>query len=157
MKSVIRLIISGPALAILLLSVPAWGEQVRPTFHSYLTTEGANKQPAMDQKEHFECSDTIYVVVEVTAPERQQASEHLLIVKWFNPDGKLQERTRFEFNSYGKGTRVWAWLRLSGSTGASVGRMFDPAFGMSEFIGDWRAEVYIDDKKHSTLKFDVLC
>ena len=111
----------------------------------------------MEEKEHFECSDTIYAVIEVTAPERQQASEHLLVVNWFNPNGKLEQRTRFEFNSYGKGTRVWAWLRLSGSTGAAIGQMFDPSFGMSEFIGTWRAEFIIDDDKLANHHFEVLC
>lgn len=128
-----------------------------PSFRSYLTGEGSQNRPRSEAQNDFECSDTIYIVVEVTDPVRQEPGEHLLIVDWFNPVSKLQEKTRIEFKSYGKGTRVWAWLRLSGSTGASIGQMFDPSFGMSEFIGKWRAEVRIDDEKLATHHFDVLC
>lgn len=128
-----------------------------PSFRSYLTGEGGQNRPRGNAQNDFECSDTIYIVVEVTDPVRQKPSNHMLIVDWFNPGPKLQEKTRIEFKSYGKGTRVWAWLRLSGSTGASIGQMFDPSFGMSHFIGKWRAEVRIDDKKLDTHLFDVLC
>ncbi len=128
-----------------------------PSFRSYLTGEGSPNRPRGSAQNDFECSDTIYIVVEVTDPVRQKTSEHLLIVDWFNPGPKLQEKTRIEFKSYGKGTRVWAWLRLSGSTGTSMGQMFDPSFGMSQFIGKWRAEVRIDGKKLDTHHFDVLC
>ena len=142
----------------LLVGQPAWAAQDKPTFRAYLTTTQANSnRPRTIAQEHFECSDTIYVVIEVTAPDRQQASDHLLIVNWLNPADKLQEKTRVEFKSYGKGTRAWAWLRLSGSSGASIGQMFDPSFGMSEFIGKWRAEISIDKKKLKTIRFDVLC
>lgn len=145
------------AFSSLLISNSVAAKQVEPTFKSYLAPEAGKSRPAAKASDHFECSDTIYAVVEVTAPERQQASKHLLIVNWFNPSDSLQERTRVEFHSYGKGTRVWAWLRLSGSTGAAVGQMFDPSFGMSEFIGKWHAEFMIDDKKIATHHFDVLC
>ena len=148
--------IKGLLLIALLTSLPIEAK-TEPTFRSYLTMEGSKNHPASKAKSNFECSDTIYVVVEVTAPVRQETSEHLLIVDWFNPGNRLQEKTRIDFKSYGKGTRLWAWLRLSGTTGASIGQMFDPSFGMSEFIGKWRAEVRIDEKKIDTHQFDVLC
>ncbi len=144
-------------LAGLLTGSAALAEQTSPSFTSYLALAASKNRPGIEPQEHFECSDTIFAVVEVTAPVRQQPSEHLLIVNWFNPEGRLQERTRVEFTAYGKGTRVWAWLRLSGSTGAAIGQMFDPSFGMSEFIGTWRAEFTIDDRELATHKFEVLC
>jgi len=128
-----------------------------PSFRSYLTGEGGKNRPRNKAQADFECSDTIYIVIEVTAPVRQTPSEHLLIVDWFNPADQIQEKTRVEFKSYGKGTRVWAWLRLSGSSGAAIGQMFDPAFGMDQFIGRWKAKVRIDDKNIDTHVFDVLC
>ncbi len=142
---------------ICLLGVQSVQAESEPTFRSYLTGEGGKNRPRGKAQNDFECSDTIYIVVEVTAPVRQEPSDHLLIVNWFNPNDKLQEKTRIEFKSYGKGTRVWAWLRLSGSTGATIGQVFDPSFGMSEFIGKWRADVSIDDTKTDTHHFDVLC
>ena len=150
--------IIGLSLTGLLAGQHAWAAQPKPTFHAYLTTTQANSnRPRTIAQEHFECSDTIYAVIEVTAPDRQQASDHLLIVNWLNPADKLEEKTRVEFKSYGKGSRACAWLRPSGSSGASIGQMFDPSFGMSEFIGKWRAEISIDKKKFKTISFDVLC
>lgn len=136
---------------------PARAADTKPTFHSFLTAQAHGDRPGSTAQEHFECSDTIYAVIEVTAPDRQKPSTHLLVVNWFNPANELEQRTRFEFNSYGRGTRVWAWLRLSGSSGAAIGQMFDPAYGMEKFIGDWRADVLIDKKKLATHHFDVLC
>ena len=147
----------GVGLLCLLLSFSMAFAETKPSFKSYLTTEAASNRPSSIPQQDFECSDTIYVVIEVTAPDRQEASEHLLVVDWFNPADRPEQKTRFDFKSYGKGTRVWAWLRLSGTTGASIGQMFDPSFGMEDFIGKWRAEVRIDNEKLATLPFDVLC
>ena len=143
-------------ISLLGLVLPVQAE-TEPTFRSYLTGEDGKNRPRSKAQNDFECSDTIYIVVEVTAPLRQEPSNHLLIVNWFNPADKLQDKTRIEFKSYGKGTRVWAWLRLSGSTGAAIGQVFDPSFGMSQFIGKWRADVSIDDTKTDSHHFDVLC
>ena len=139
-----------------LLSYDATAE-VKPTFAAYLTAEADNNRPAAKKINQFECADKIYAVIDVTAPDKQKTSEHLLVVNWLNPGNRLEQKTRYTFKSYGKGTRVWAWLKLSGSTGSSIGQIFDPSYGMDEFIGEWRAEIVIDNKKLVTLPFDVLC
>ena len=139
------------------LSTPAAADDVYPTFEVYLTSEASNNRPGSKAQSQFECADKIYAVVTVTEPVHQAKSEHLLIVNWLNPGDRLEQKTRYPFHSYGKGTKVWAWLKLSGSTGSSIGQIFDPAFGMDKFIGQWRAEFIIDDKKITTLPFDVLC
>lgn len=130
--------------------------QAKPTFEAYLTAEGDNNRPGVKQTQ-FECADKIYAVIKVVAPDKQKPSEHLLIVNWLNPGNRLEQKTRYTFKSYGTGTQVWAWLKLSGSTGSSIGQIFDPSYGMDEFIGKWRAEVVIDNKKLVTLPFEVLC
>ena len=143
-------------VACLPVIAPAQAES-EPSFRSYLTGEGGKNRPRSKAQTDFECSDTIYIVIEVTDPVQQETSEHVLIVDWFNPADHIQEKTRIEFKSYGRGTRIWAWLRLSGSSGASIGQMFDPSFGMEEFIGKWHAEIRVDDEKIATHHFDVLC
>jgi len=60
-----------------------------PSFRSYLTAEGGKNLPAAKARDDFECSDTIYIVVEVTAPVRQKPSDHVLTVDWFNPGNRL--------------------------------------------------------------------
>ena len=128
-----------------------------PKYSTYITSGTDNNIPRDEASENFDCSDKIYVVVEVASPLADGPSEHLLIVKWFNPGNKLDEKTKYAFTSYGEGTRFWAWLRLSAGAGAAIGRIFDPAFGMGEFIGQWRAEIWIDDQKISSHPFHVLC
>ncbi len=158
MRLLLKLIQSSciAAFLALILSFPASAE-VTPTFRVYLTAEAENNRPGPTHQGEFECSDKIYGVVVVTAPDRQKATEHLLIVNWLNPGNRLEQKTRYTFKSYGKGTQVWAWLKLSGSTGSSIGQIFDPAYGMDEFIGKWRAEFVIDGKRIKTLPFEVLC
>ena len=139
------------------LATAATAEDAYPTFEVYLTGEGEHNRPGPNPQHEFECADKIYAVVKVSAPVRQKKSKHLLIVNWLNPGDRLEQKTRYPFHSYGKGTQVWAWLKLSGSTGSSIGQIFDPAYGMDKFIGQWRAEFIIDDKKIATIPFDVLC
>ncbi len=145
----------GGALGFIAPSATA--EDVYPTFEVYLAAESEHNRPGPNPQHEFECADKIYAVVKVTAPVRQKKSKHLLIVNWLNPGDRLEQKTRYPFHSYGKGTQVWAWLKLSGSTGSSIGQIFDPAYGMDKFIGQWRAEFIIDDKKIATIPFDVLC
>lgn len=144
--------------AVMLLATSmASAAETYPTFEVYLTTGGEQNRPRPSPQNQFECAEKIYAVVKVTASASQKKSKHLLIVNWLNPGDRLEQKTRYPFHSYGKGTQVWAWLKLSGSTGSSIGQIFDPAYGMDKFIGQWRAEFIIDDKKIATLPFDVLC
>jgi len=160
LRSPLKRFIAKAALSALLglvIAHPASAAEVKPTFEVYLTAEANNNRPGPTPQNQFECADKIYAVVKVTAPEHQKTTEHLLIVNWLNPGNRLEQKTRYTFKSYGKGTQVWAWLKLSGSTGSSIGQIFDPSYGMDKFIGKWRVEFIIDDKKIDTLPFEVLC
>lgn len=139
-----------------MLALPGYA-QTSPTFSSFITAHAVESIPGSTPDNQFDCSDKIYLVIEVTAPLRQKPSTHQLLVKWYNPGGDIEQRTRYEFTSHGKGTRIWAWLRLSGPSGAAIAQVFDPAFGMGEFIGEWKAAVFIDGDKLETHHFDVLC
>ena len=125
-----------------------------PVYTSYLTGDSFEDVPTTKRQNSFDCSQKVYLVVEMSGME---GDEHRLQVKWFDPRNKLEENTHYKFNYLGDGTRIWAWLRLSGPPGAAIGRVFDPSFGMGSFIGNWKADVLIDDEKISTLKFEVLC
>ena len=143
--------------AIIILALPSHAE-VLPSFTSFITAQASESTPGSTPEDQFDCSDKIYVVIEVTAPLHQATSKHDLEVKWYNPGNHIEQKTEYEFKSYGKGSRVWAWLRLSGPTGGgAVAQIFDPAFGMGKFIGKWRAVILIDGDKLATHEFDVLC
>ena len=83
--------------------------------------------------------------------------EHELKVRWLDPTGEQRELTRFPFQGSPIANHIWAWLQLHGPTGAIIGQMFDPSFGMEEFIGDWSAEVFINNKQVASREFQVLC
>lgn len=124
---------------------------------SYLTMKQSNDIPEREPQTDFTCSDQVYAVVEVPENQDTEAKQHELSVFWYNPNDKVEQRTVYDFTNSEFGTRVWAWLRLSGPPGAAIARVFDPAFGMGKFIGEWRAEIKIDNKKVATHSFNVLC
>ena len=130
----------------------------KPTqFETFIAASDNGRTPNLTPEKHFDCSDMVYAVIKSNETSVRAAKNHELVVNWINPAKKLEQETRYTFSSFGKDTFVWAWLRLSAPAGAAFGRIFDPAFGMAKFIGDWRVEIIIDDDKIATHHFNVLC
>ena len=127
--------------------------QNEPGYNVFLTNKTENNQPQDEPINDFDCSDRIFVVVYAAGLSQES---HELKVRWMNPVDEQKELTRYRFEGLPV-TKIWAWLQLDGGAAAIVGQMFDPSFGMEEFIGEWRAEVSIDGKKISEQKFRVLC
>jgi hypothetical protein len=149
-----RLIVIATSL-ILSISVSGVHSQDSPGYKIYLTNKVENDQPGMDDQSNpvFDCTDRIYLVVEALNLSQEK---HKLSVKWLNPVGKQQEKTDYEFDAV-PFTRIWAWLQLNGPPGAVIGQVFDPTFGMEEFIGEWSAHVAVDQKTVEKLNFVVVC
>ena len=122
-------------------------------YNIYLTRQVEHQQPTRKATTEFNCTDRIYVVVEA---QGLASKKHQLLVQWVNPVGEQQERTKYEFNAH-PFTRIWAWLQLSGPPGAVIGQVFDPAFGMEDFIGKWHSKISINNEKIEDLEFNVLC
>ena len=149
-----RLVVMATSL-ILSISVSGAHSQNEPGYKIYLTNKVENDQPGMDDQSSwvFDCTDRIYLVVEALNLAQK---EHKLTVKWLNPVGDQQEKTDYNFDAV-PFTRIWAWLQLNGPPGAVIGQVFDPTFGMEEFIGEWIAHVAVDKKTIKKLKFVVVC
>ena len=124
-----------------------------PSYELYLTNKTDNNIPSREKLAAFDCSDRVYLVMEAF---NLQPGNYRLEVLWFNPQGERQEVTRFNFNGAAY-SRVWAWLQLHGSTGAAIGQIFDPSFGMEDFIGNWTANVSIDQTPIESVEFHVVC
>ena len=122
-------------------------------FKVYTTSKVIDGQPTPDVVTDFDCSDRIYLVLEAQGLEQKK---HQLAVKWFNPVNEQQELTKYKFDGHPY-SRVWAWLQLSGPPGAVIGQVFDPAFGMEDFIGKWQVQVLLNSKKLDQIEFNVLC
>lgn len=126
-------------------------------YSTYLATNGDYNIPLVDKQKHFDCSENIYIVIEVSKQTSKTPSQHKFVVNWINPGGGLEQTTKQDFTSYGVGTRLWAWLRLTPPSGVSLSKIFDPAFGMGAFIGQWLAKISIDGVDVENHEFDVLC
>ena len=145
-------------LALTLLLSPAfvgvWTfAEESPQIKTYVTRHVIDNEPSMEPDTVFDCSDRIYVVLEALRLPEQKTD---LMVKWFNPTGEQQERTDFQFTAQAF-TRVWAWLQLNGPPGAVIGQVFDPSFGMEDFIGQWEAQVFLDKEIVNKISFQVVC
>lgn len=134
-----------------LTTLPALGAT---GYDVFLTNKERDNRPLDERMTRFDCSDRIFIVVIAAGVG---VGEHELKVRWLDPTGEQRELTRFPFQGDPIANHVWAWLQLHGPTGAIIGQMFDPSFGMEEFIGDWTAEVFIDNRQVASRQFQVLC
>ena len=124
-----------------------------PAYTTYLTRKVIHNEPDTQPEAVFDCQDRIYAVLEAFHLPPQPVK---LTVRWFNPSGEQQERTDFPFQGQ-PFNRVWAWLQLHGPTGAAIGQMFNPSFGMEEFIGDWEVRLFLDQQSVGKIPFQVVC
>lgn len=120
----------------------------------YFALEGESAQPETKQRTHFECSDKIFVVLEL---ENTPLGKQNLSFRWNDPKDEEKERVDYPFTVTEKTTRLWAWLNLIRSRGAGMITWINPAAGLEEFIGPWTVDAYVDDKKVATSSFSVDC
>ncbi len=130
-----------------------YAHAAEPKFKAYLTRHAVSQQPTKTASTEFDCSDRIYAIIEASGLSKEK---HTLKVQWFDPQQKLRELTEIPFVG-APIKRLWAWLQLHGPTGAFLGQLIDPSFGMESFIGEWQAHIFIDDKEIKKLTFQVLC
>ncbi len=120
----------------------------------FFTSAAQGGVPQDQPAEIFECSETIYGVVDLYSLTE---SEHSLKIIWIDPKGKSRERNEIAFTAHQPHERLWAWLKLHRPLGGSVASVIDPAIGMRDFIGEWEVEFQVDGKRIETGKFKVIC
>ena len=135
---------------IVAVSLPAFAQ---PDYTVYTTHQTPDGHPGHTAAADFACSERVYLVLEA---RHLTPVAHVLTVDWHRPDGARQESTRHEF--WGdQFIHIWVWLQLDPPRGAAIGRVFDPAWGMDAFIGQWQAEVAIDGQRITRHPFRMLC
>ena len=77
--------------------------------------------------------------------------------EWIDPGGRLREHVVLTPTPRGERPRYWSWLKLYRPFGGGVMSMFEPSFGMREFLGEWKVVVSLDHRKLLTLPFTVIC
>ncbi len=129
-------------------------EPIEQSYKVYLSDADEHGFPKTDKKDVFECTEKIYSVLELSD---YPVGTYQLSVDWIDPALDVRERTEYEFRVRESETRLWAWLTLSRATGASLLQWIDPAAGLEEFIGDWKIEVSVNDRKLASSDFQVVC
>ena len=114
----------------------------------------SNNRPIQTTDIFFSCSDRIYAMVTI---EDLPKDLQVIAVDWLDPGGRQREHTMHEFRHFGYRQQMWAWLTLHPPRGAIAVRLFNPSFGMQEFIGMWTVRVYINGKLLGKTEFEVLC
>ncbi len=111
--------------------------------------------PNQEPKTHFDCSDKIYSVTEVSGLSK---GRHVVSFEWIDPSSDLRENTTYDFYVRDEAsTKLWAWLELSRASGAGMLQWLNPAAGLEEFIGQWDVNIIINDKKYKSSSFEVSC
>jgi len=141
-------------VATLLFVVSGSASAATPAYNVYLTTQANGTIEPANRERQFDCSDVIYLFVE-SASTNALAAE--LKAVWSDPAGKDRVTARREFQRGEGGYWSWSGLQLNRPAGASIMRLVNPAAGMDAFIGEWSVQVVVNDRKITTLTFDVLC
>lgn len=132
------------------------GELPKPSHTLYFSLSDQHGFPLQESKGEFDCSDKIYTTIELS---HYPLGKHHFSVVWTDPAGDDRERTEYDFHvrDHAQPTRLWSWLSLRRSTGSGMLQWLNPAAGLEEFIGPWKVEVRIDNKKIDAQSFEVSC
>ena len=140
-------------VAFFLLSPTLLNADSSASYTIYLaTTDGDGKLQRAGERPEFDCSETVYLVVESAGPQDSAMQAY-----WFGPAGKERVRATRDFEQ--DRTRWWAWsgLKLNRPSGGGFFSIFDPSHGLDEFIGAWKVHVDIGPHRMTTIEFSVLC
>jgi hypothetical protein len=119
----------------------AWPQGM--TYHSFMVKDLNQLTPTTS----FSKSDKIYLYTVWTG----LTGNHELKVLWIRPDNKVQETTRFKVNIPLKTATYTTWAWLSFKKG-----LLDLMSSDAQFIGPWKARLFLDDKFLKEYAFTVL-
>lgn len=125
-----------------------------PSYDVFTTSRTEHGRPLDEPETQFGCSDQVFAVMDASGvdPGRYQVE-----VVWRDPTGTEREHTTFEVQVRRERERVWAWLKLHAPRGSTVMQVFEPSYGMDEFIGTWEARFLLNGERVAAVSFEVLC
>ena len=98
------------------------------------------------------CRRQIFAVISLTNVPK---GTHTLVVEWTDPNGRRRERNVQKILDSTR--EVVTWLKLHPATGSGVLRVFNPAVGMTAFIGTWNIVISLDGATMQRAEFEVVC
>jgi len=144
--------LSSPKIIVMivwLLAIASHKALARDRFDVYFTKEDAQGALMDTPIQRFDCGDKIHAILETRGLSK---ATHGLDVYWINPRGQRQEHTELDFRVTGDRQDVWVWIKLHRPKQAIVDRVFlqNRATGMEDFIGQWKAQFFVDGKRAAT-------
>ena len=111
-----------------------------------------NRRQGTLETTFLDCRRQIFAVISLTNVPK---GTHTLVVEWTDPNGRRRERNVQKILDSTR--EVVTWLKLHPATGSGVLRVFNPAVGMTAFIGTWNIVISLDGATMQRAEFEVVC
>ena len=111
-----------------------------------------NRRQDVLETTFLDCRRQIFAVISLTNVPK---GTHTLVVEWTDPNGRRRERNVQKILDSTR--EVVTWLKLHPATGRGVLRVFNPAVGMTAFIGTWNIVISLDGATMQRAEFEVVC
>ena len=111
-----------------------------------------NRRQDVLETTFLDCRRQIFAVISLTNVPK---GTHTLVVEWTDPNGRRRERNAQKILDSTR--EVVTWLKLHPATGSGVLRVFNPAVGMTAFIGTWNIVISLDGATMQRAEFEVVC
>ena len=111
-----------------------------------------NRKQGVLETTFLDCRRQIFAVISLTNVPK---GTHTLVVEWTDPNGRRRERNVQKILDSTR--EVVTWLKLHPATGSGVLRVFNPAVGMTAFIGTWNVVISLDGATMQRAEFEVVC
>ena len=111
-----------------------------------------NRRQGVLETTFLDCRRQIFAVISLTNVPK---GTHTLVVEWTDPNGRRRERNAQKILDSTR--EVVTWLKLHPATGSGVLRVFNPAVGMTAFIGTWNVVISLDGATMQRAEFEVVC
>jgi len=111
-----------------------------------------NRRQDVLETTFLDCRRQIFAIISLTNVPK---GTHTLVVEWTDPNGRRRERNAQKILDSTR--EVVTWLKLHPATGSGVLRVFNPAVGMTAFIGTWNVVISLDGATMQRAEFEVVC
>ena len=111
-----------------------------------------NRRQGVLETTLLDCRRQIFAVISLTNVPK---GTHTLVVEWTDPNGRRRERNTQKILD--STPEVVTWLKLHPATGSGLLRAFNPAIGMTAFIGIWNVAISVDGAAIQRTEFEVVC
>ena len=111
-----------------------------------------NRKQGVLETTFLDCRRQIFAVISLTNVPK---GTHTLVVEWTDPNGRRRERNVQKILDSTR--EVVTWLKLHPATGSGVLHVFNPAVGMTAFIGTWNVVISLDGATMQRAEFEVVC